>query len=76
MLTNPTLEQLRVLKLDGMARALEEQRSQPVCQLVGQRGEGRLPARIAAGVQPSPAWPQRQHWPSWRNNAPSRCART
>ena len=32
MLTNPTLEQLRVLKLDGMARALEEQRTQPMCQ--------------------------------------------
>ena len=32
MLTNPTLDQLRVLKLDGMARALEEQRTQPMCQ--------------------------------------------
>lgn len=26
MLTHPTLEHLRALKLDGMARALEEQR--------------------------------------------------
>ena len=32
MLTNPTLDQLRVLKLDGMARALEEQRTQIICQ--------------------------------------------
>lgn len=32
MLTNPTLDQLRVLKLDGMACALEEQRTQPACQ--------------------------------------------
>ena len=32
MLTHPTLEQLRVLKLDGMARALEEQRLLPACQ--------------------------------------------
>ena len=32
MLSNPTLDQLRVLKLDGMARALEEQRTQPACQ--------------------------------------------
>lgn len=32
MLTHPTLDQLRVLKLDGMAHALEEQRTQPVCQ--------------------------------------------
>ena len=32
MLTHPTLDQLRALKLDGMARALEEQRTQPVCQ--------------------------------------------
>ncbi len=32
MLTHPTLDQLRALKLDGMARALEEQRIQPVCQ--------------------------------------------
>ena len=32
MLTHPTLDQLRVLKLDGMARALEEQRLLPACQ--------------------------------------------
>lgn len=32
MLTHPTLDQLRVLKLDGMAHALEEQRSLPACQ--------------------------------------------
>jgi DNA replication protein DnaC len=32
MLTHPTLDQLRMLKLDGMARALEEQRQQPACQ--------------------------------------------
>lgn len=31
MLTHPTLEQLRALKLDGMARALEEQRTLPAC---------------------------------------------
>jgi len=32
MLTHPTLDQLRVLKLDGMAHALEEQRLLPACQ--------------------------------------------
>jgi DNA replication protein DnaC len=32
MLTHPTLDRLRELKLDGMARALEEQRQQPACQ--------------------------------------------
>ena len=32
MLTHPTLDQLRALKLDGMARALEEQRLLPACQ--------------------------------------------
>lgn len=32
MLTHPTLEALRTLKLDGMARALEEQRTLPACQ--------------------------------------------
>lgn len=31
MLTHPTLEQLRALKLDGMACALEEQRALPAC---------------------------------------------
>ncbi len=31
MLTHPTLDQLRALKLDGMARALEEQRLLPAC---------------------------------------------
>lgn len=31
MLTHPTLDQLRTLKLDGMARALEEQRLMPAC---------------------------------------------
>ena len=31
MLTHPTLEHLRSLKLDGMARALEEQRLLPAC---------------------------------------------
>ena len=31
MLTQHTLDQLRTLKLDGMARALEEQRSLPAC---------------------------------------------
>ncbi len=31
MLTQPTLEQLRSLKLDGMAHALEEQRRLPAC---------------------------------------------
>jgi DNA replication protein DnaC len=31
MLTHPTLEHLRALKLDGMARALEEQRILPAC---------------------------------------------
>lgn len=31
MLTHPTLEHLRALKLDGMARALEEQRLLPAC---------------------------------------------
>ena len=32
MLTHPTLDQLRVLKLDGMAHALQEQRLLPACQ--------------------------------------------
>lgn len=32
MLTHNTLDQLRTLKLDGMARALEEQRTLPACQ--------------------------------------------
>ena len=32
MLNQPTLDQLRALKLDGMARALEEQRLLPVCE--------------------------------------------
>jgi DNA replication protein DnaC len=32
MLTHPTLDQLRALKLDGMAHALEEQRLLPACQ--------------------------------------------
>lgn len=32
MLTHPTLDQLRVLKLDGMSHALEEQRLLPACQ--------------------------------------------
>ncbi|MGH8190338.1 MAG: IS21-like element helper ATPase IstB [Rhodanobacteraceae bacterium] len=32
MLTHPTLEQLRALKLEGMACALEEQRRLPACQ--------------------------------------------
>jgi DNA replication protein DnaC len=31
MLTHPTLDQLRTLKLDGMAAALEEQRQLPAC---------------------------------------------
>ncbi len=35
MLTHNTLEQLRTLKLDGMARALEEQRILPACQELG-----------------------------------------
>ena len=32
MLTHATLEQLRQLRLDGMAQALEEQRMLPACQ--------------------------------------------
>ena len=35
MLTQTTLNQLRTLKLDGMARALEEQRLLPACDQTG-----------------------------------------
>jgi hypothetical protein len=35
MLTQTTLNQLRTLKLDGMARALEEQRILPACDDLG-----------------------------------------
>ena len=50
MLTQTTLEHLRTLKLDGMARGLEEQRQRPTFQDLG--FEDRL-GMIATGVSPA-----------------------